>query len=158
MYFPQICGSTLTGRTFRLPHDFEGEWNILFIAFHIQHQNDVNSWIPYTESLSEKYPTLHYYELPVVGSHTRTMQTRIDEGMRSGIRDWSTRAHTIMLYVPREEFCESLDLPDDRRMYTLLVNREGHIMWAAEGPLTSAYVADDLEIAIAALHPQRFAA
>lgn len=158
MYFPQISGSNLNGRTFRLPHDFEGEWNILFIAFHIWHQNDVNSWIPYTESLLQKYSNLNYYELPVVGAYTTVGQARIDEAMRSGIRDWSTRARTITLYVPRQEFCESLELPDDRRMYTLLVNREGEIVWAAEGPLNSSYVAADLEIAIAALHPQRYAA
>jgi hypothetical protein len=158
MYFPQIRGSNLNGRTFTLPRDFEGELNILFIAFHIWHQNDVNTWLPYTENLLRKYPNLQYYELPVVGSQNSADQSRIDGAMRSGIRDWSTRARTITLYVPRQEFCESLDLPDDRRIYTLLVTRDGQIMWAAEGPLTSEYVAADLEIAICALQPQLNAA
>lgn len=158
MYFPHIRASNLNGRTFNFPQDFEGEWNILFLAFYIRHQNDVNTWLPLTESLLQKYPTLQYYELAVVGSQNSAAQARIDGGMRNGIRDWSTRARTITLYVPHQEFCESLDLPDDRRIYTLLVNREGHIIWAAEGPLTSAYVAADLELTIAALHPQRYAA
>jgi hypothetical protein len=155
MSFPQISGSTLNGRTFTLPQDFEGELNILFIAFHLQHQNDVNTWLPYTESLLPKYPNLRYYELPVVGSQNRVTQAQMDGEMRSGIPGWSTHERTITLDVPRQEFCNAVDLPDDRCIYTLLVHREGQILWAAEGPLTSEYIAADLEIAIAALQPQR---
>jgi hypothetical protein len=154
MYFPDIHGSNLNGRTFNLPHDLEGQWNILFVAFQMWHQEDVNTWLPLANELLRKYPTTHYYELPVVGLQSVASQTQINRGMRSGIRDWSTRAKTITLYVPREDFCDALDLPDDRRMYTLLVSRTGEVAWAAEGPLISANVAEDLEITLASLDVQ----
>jgi hypothetical protein len=151
MYFPYIHGSNLNGRRFHLPRQFEGEWNLLLIAFQIWHQNDVNTWIPLAERLLHVYPNFQYYELPVVGVQSDANQARIDNGMRSGLPDWSTRARTITLYICREEFCKAVELSDDRRIYALLVNREGDIAWAAEGPLRSQTVATDLEMTLATL-------
>jgi hypothetical protein len=151
MYFPHIRARNLNGRVLHLPQQLEGEWNLLLIAFQIWHQNDINTWIPLAESLLHTYSNFQYYELPVVGVQSNTTQARIDNGMRSGIPDWSTRARTITLYIAHEAFCEVLDLPDDRRIYALLVNRVGDIAWASEGPLVSQTVATDLDMTLALL-------
>ena len=56
MTFPTVNGSNLQRAKLTLPQDFEGKYNLLFIAFQQWQQDEVNTWIPLAESCEAQYP------------------------------------------------------------------------------------------------------
>ncbi len=45
----------------------------------------------------------------------------------------------------------TLDIPDEERMYVLLVNRKGEVLWRVDGPFNEDK-ARDLKFALEGLH------
>jgi hypothetical protein len=37
-------------------------------------------------------------------------------------------------YLDKQAFRKALDMPDEERIYVLLVNRKGEVLWRVEGP------------------------
>jgi hypothetical protein len=133
MKFPIVQGSNLSGKPYRLPRDFEGEYNIVVIPYERQQQDDVDTWGPLLEQLAEKYPNLRYYELPTLPDFGRVQRFFIDNGMRGGIPDPSVRARTITLYLDVRAFNSALNIPTMDDIYVLLMNREGDVLWRTNG-------------------------
>ena len=131
--FPRVEGTNLEGRRFSLPTDFGGELNVVLVAFKREQQGDVDSWMPLLKSVAETRRDLRIYELPTLGRGYRLMRSFIDGGMRRGIPDATVRAATITLYIDKTPFRESLQLPDEDRIYVLLVDRSGLVQWRTDG-------------------------
>ena len=133
MLFPTVKGSNLAGKEYTLPADFEGELNIVAVAFQMWHQNEVNTWMPLFEQMEHQVPGLRAYELPVLRSMNRVSQWMIDQGMRGGIPDLATRSRTITLYTDKERFRQALDLANEDHITILLVDRRGEVLWRTQG-------------------------
>jgi hypothetical protein len=133
MHFPIVRGTNLSGREYILPAGFEGELNIVALAFQMWHQNEVDTWIPLLTQLEQQVTGLRAYELPVIRSMNRLSQWMIDQGMRGGIPDLATRARTITLYIDKEGFRKQLGLPNENHIYVLLVDRGGQVLWRCQG-------------------------
>lgn len=146
--FPEVEGANLEKRDFRLPDDFEGEANLIFIAFRRPHQAEVESWLPLAKELVEGHPGLRFYELPTISVRGAMARRFINQGMRRGIPDPKAREVTITLYLEKEPFRQALDIPDEESIHVLLVGREGRIHWRAQGALTASSAAG-LERAVA---------
>lgn len=137
MLFPKITGQNLHGKAFALPYGLEGEFNLLVLAFHPSQQIQVQSWQPSLRSLCSHYPTLRYYELPVLAEYDHQSRVFITMSMRQQITDPDHRHIVIALYVDKDAFAQRLDLPDENSIYTLLVEREGEVLWRESGFHTS---------------------
>lgn len=142
IHFPAVTGRSLTGRTYHLPADFEGEPNLVLVAFKRRQQVDVDTWTPHLRALAARHSNLRVYELPTLGHGYRWMRGFIDGGMRRGIPDSTVRAATITLYIDKTPFRDTLGIADENRIRVLLVNRTGRILWRAEGPCTAEAEAD----------------
>jgi hypothetical protein len=136
MIFPTVKAENLEGRALTLPEDLEGAYNALFIAFQRGQQTDIDSWIPLVKQLVKEYPALAYYELPTIDRGNPLFRWWVNAGMRMGIPDKKAREVTITLYLEKQAFRKALALPDEERIYVLLVNRKGEVYWRAEGPWT----------------------
>ena len=136
--FPSVEGTSLEGEHFTLPADFKSELNVVLVAFTREQQNDVDSWTPFLKTLGASHPDLRAYELPTLGRRYRLMRSFIDGGMRRGIPDAAVRATTITLYIDKSPFRESLKLPDEDRIYVLLVDKQGSVYWQAAGRFTES--------------------
>lgn len=143
--FPTVQGSNLEGRRFTLPRDFEGDVNLVLIAFEQWHQPIVDTWLPFTRSLVAELPHVRCYELPTIQRMGWLNERMLDYAMRVGIPDVKTRRATITLYLDVPDFCRALDLPTSRQIYALLVNRAGEVLWRAAGPYTPALGAEIME-------------
>jgi len=64
--FPAVRASNLNGRPFDLPGDFEGERNLVILAFQREQQALVDSWSPAIANLLARYADLCFYELPTI--------------------------------------------------------------------------------------------
>lgn len=139
--FPTVNGVNLEGRPFQLPEDLEGEWNILVLAFWREHQDDVDTWIPLLREIAATYPTIRYYELPILWRMNPVRRFLLDQGMRMGIPDRQTRETTITLYLIKERFRAALDIENEQEIALLLVNRAGEIAWSGRGPVSGTTAA-----------------
>ncbi len=136
MQFPTVTGANLQRKKLSLPQDFQGELNLVLIAFQQWQQTQVDTWIPFARQLEDTYPRVRYYELPTIQRLNTLARTFINEGMRAGIPDPIARERTITLYLDKNAFREALQLPGEDDIYVLLLDRQGRVMWRAEGAFT----------------------
>lgn len=145
MTFPTVNGSNLQRAKLTLPQDFEGKYNLLFIAFQQWQQDEVNTWIPLAESCEAQYPGLVYYELPTIRSLNALSKFFINEGMRAGIPNSKSRSRTITLYLEKDDFRTALGLEDENHIFALLIDHQGNELWRARGSLSQSSEASLLE-------------
>lgn len=136
VHFPLVSGQNLQRKEFVFPRDFEGEFNLVMIPFKQNHQLIVNTWIPFAQDVEASFPGFVYYELPTIYEMPTLSRTFINEGMRAGIPDQTSRDRTITLYLNKEEFKTALDIPTENDIFLFIVDRQGSILWRAEGEFT----------------------
>lgn len=136
MHFPEVSGSNLLRQKVTLPHDFEGDLNLVLIAFQQWQQTVVDTWIPFVRDLEREYPGFKYYELPTIQRLNVLARTFINEGMRAGIPDPVARERTVTLYVDKVPFRQALALGPEDDIYVLLLDGAGRVLWREEGTFT----------------------
>lgn len=134
--FPRVTGSNLLRRKVSLPSELQGELNIVIMAFYQWHQSLVDTWIPAADRIASSYPQIWYYELPVLESMNALSQMFINEGMRAGIPNHSTRERTITLYLEKRNFREALGIEDEATIHILVIDRQGNLLWQESGAYT----------------------
>jgi|SRR5690349_5082126 hypothetical protein len=137
-HFPSVKASNLEKRKFNLPADFEGERNLVLVAFEREQQKDVDTWLREMKRFEELDPGFQYYELPTIQRPNALTRWFIDSGMRHGIPDRKARERTITLYLEKEPFLDALLITDQKKIYALLVDREGNVLWRSEGVFDEA--------------------
>jgi hypothetical protein len=136
MIFPTVTGSNLLRQKLTLPRDFQGELNVVFVAFQQWQQMEVNSWIPLAQELEKQTRGLYYYELPTIQSRNVFYQKFINEGMRAGIPNQTSRERTITLYLNKAAFRRNLEMRDEDHINILLVDRSGNVLSSTRGAYT----------------------
>lgn len=131
--FPRVSGRNLEGRQLDLPADFAGKLNVVLVAFKREQQTDVDSWMPFLKTITSTWPDVHIYELPTLGRRYSLMRSFIDGGMRRGIPDQAVREATITLYIEKSPFRAALKIADEERISVFLVDRDGRVLWRADG-------------------------
>ncbi len=130
--FPPVQGRNLEGRVFHLPQDFEGEFNVVIVAFERWHQTLVDTWAEWLEALMADHATLRMYELPVISHRYRLMRPMIDGGMAAGITERVVRERTLTVYTDKTHFIHALGL-DSHTITVLLLDRHGRVLWRGHG-------------------------
>jgi hypothetical protein len=151
--FPNITSADLNGRSVSLPGDFTAPFSLVFVAFEMRQQADVDSWRPFVERARRKRPTLAVFELPTIARGFRLMQFVIDNGMRSGIPDRETRAATVTLYTDVAAFMRALGVESTREIAVLVVTPTGEILARVSGRY-SEKTAAPIEKALVPPHPR----
>lgn len=146
MTFPTVNGSNLQRAKLTLPQDFEGDYNLLFIAFQQWQQDEVNTWIALAENCEARFPGLVYYELPTIRVLSGISKFFINEGMRAGIPNPKSRERTITLYLEKDDFRTALDTQDEEHIFALLIDHQGNELWRARGPYNQSSEAGLLEV------------
>jgi hypothetical protein len=145
VHFPTVSGYNLARQEFEFPRDFEGDLNLLFVAFLRRHQLIINTWLPFAQELEFSNPGLVYYELPTIDEMPVLSRTFINEGMRAGIPDPKARQRTVTLYIDTDSFMEATEIPNKNDVHILLVNRDGEILWRTTGDFEEGKGADLLK-------------
>jgi hypothetical protein len=136
--FPPLKSETLEKQAVQLPQDFQGERNLLFIAFEREQQKDIDTWLTQMKRYEDIDKGFRYYEIPTIEKMNRFMRWFINTGMRNGIPDKKARERTITLYIDKEPFKRSLQIPDEKKIYGMVVDRSGNVLWRATGPYDDA--------------------
>jgi hypothetical protein len=147
--FPNIKSADLNGRPLSLPGDFPAPFSLVFVAFEMRQQDDVDSWRPFVEQARRHRPALGVFELPTIARGFRLMQFVIDNGMRSGIPDRENRAATVTLYTDVAAFTRALGVESTKEIAVLVVTPTGGILARVSGRY-SAEAAAPIERALRA--------
>ncbi len=131
--FPSLKGADLNGRSLTLPDDFPAPFSLVFVAFEMRQQADVDSWRLFVEETRKARPSLAVFELPTIARGYRLMQFVIDNGMRSGIPDRETRAATVTLYTNVKAFMRALGIRTTRQIAVLVVTPAGEVLAHVSG-------------------------
>ncbi len=134
--FPNVFGKNLELEHFNIPSDLEGDLNLVIIPFKQWHQSLVNQWGFFLNTLESEFFNFRYYEIPTLSYGYKLMRFMIDGGMRAGIPDKSVRKRTITVYLNKNEFRKSLDIPSENTIYLFLITKKGDILWRSEGEYT----------------------
>ena len=92
MKLPQVKGSNLARQKMAFPDDFAGQINLVFIAFLRWHQDQVDESIILWNSWRKNTLDSTIMNFPPYQVGDSFYRTFLNEGMRAGIPDESTRA------------------------------------------------------------------
>jgi ATP10 protein len=140
--FPNVRGKNLLKRELNLPQDFNGDLNLVFIAFKRNQQPAIDTWIPEVKKLLSKFPKTRYYEVPTIKKFPGFVQSFINGGMRRGIPDQDSREATVTLYLDKKNFLGTLGITDEKKIYVVLVDRKGKIFGKWEDKFSAEKLAE----------------
>src|SRR5271157_1852645 len=64
--FPPLKSETLEKQAVQLPQDFQGERNLLLIAFQREQQKDTDTWLAQMKRFEDIDKGFRYYEIPTI--------------------------------------------------------------------------------------------
>ena len=135
--FPRLKARNLEGRAYQLPGDLDGELNVVIIAFQRWHQDLVDTWVPWLERLEAERPSVRFYELPTLSNMYSMARGFIDGGMAAGIPSPAARERTLTVYTDVRQALAAWRISDNRTIWTMLVDKQGRILWRGEGPYSA---------------------
>jgi hypothetical protein len=115
---------------------------VVLVAFRREQQADVDSWLPFLREQKLAERGIRVYELPTLNRSYRLIRGFIDGGMARGIPEKATREATITLYIDKSPFKKALAIASEDRIVTLIVARDGRVLWRGDGRFTPTIAAE----------------
>jgi hypothetical protein len=134
--FPSVSGWSLDKQKVTLPGGLEGQTDLLILSFAVEQKKDVDSWLPAAQALQHSNFQFRYYQLPIAERENFIFRWWEVSSMRSDETDPVTWHWIVPLFVDRQKFLRDLDIPNDKQIVVLLVDREGRVQWRSSGPIT----------------------
>lgn len=134
--FPDISSYNLAKARVNFPGGFAGQINLLLISFQPEQRKQIDSWMPVAQALQHTNFNFHWYQLPVSSSELWIFRWWDNASMRSDETDPETWPWIVPLYLDKDSFRHSLQIPGEKQISVLLVDRQGNVLWRAEGPMT----------------------
>ena len=135
--FPSVTGYSLDKQKVSLPGDLEGQTDLLLISFKEEQQADIDSWLPAAQALQHSNFQFRYYQLPVAERENFVFRWWESSSMRSDQTDPETWHWIVPLWVDRKKFFDDLQIPNEKQVVILLIDRQGHILWRASGAMSA---------------------
>lgn len=135
--FPSITAYGLDKQKVTLPSGMQGQIDLLLLSFAPEQQKDVDSWMQTAQALQHSNFQFRYYQLPISGRENFVFRWWETSSMRSDESDPEAWHWIVPLFVDQHKFLQQLNIPNQKSVVALLVNRQGQILWRASGPITS---------------------
>lgn len=134
--FPDLTAYNLAKQKLNLPSGFVGQVNLLLISFQPEQRKQIDSWMAVAQALQHTDFNFRWYQMPVSSSELWIFRWWDNSSMRSDETDPETWPWIVPLYVDKDGFRHSLHIPGEKQISVLLVDRQGNVLWRAEGPMT----------------------
>jgi hypothetical protein len=139
--FPSVEANSLNKQRYLLPQDFGGQVNLVLISFAREQQTAVDSWLPAARQAEQQYADLRYYELPTTSKENLLYRWWFNSALRSNNADPALNGRILTLYVSKRHFLHTLDIPNEKQIAVLLVDRSGQVLWKTAGAYTASKAA-----------------
>ena len=134
--FPSVTAYSLDKQKVSFPGGMEGATDLLLLSFRTEQQPDIDSWMAAAQALQHSSFQFRYYELPIAEKENFIFRWWETSSMRSDQTDPETWHWIVPLWVDRKSFFADLQIPNEKQIVVLLVDRQGHIFWRSSGPMT----------------------
>ncbi len=134
--FPQITTYSLDKAKVNLPADLAGRVNLLLISFEPEQQKEIDTWFSTAQALQHTNFDFRWYRMPVATRENFVFRWWENSSMRSDETDPETWHWIVPLYVNKDEFRRSLQIPNEHSIVALLTDKQGRVLWRASGALT----------------------
>ncbi|MFT4114776.1 hypothetical protein [Silvibacterium sp.] len=134
--FPDVVSFSLDKARVQLPTGLEGRLNLLLVSFEPEQQKDVETWYPAAEALQHTNFAFRWYRLPVAARENFVFRWWDNSSLRSDETDPETWHWIVPIYVNKDDFRHSLQIPNENEIVALLVDKEGHVLWRSSGVMT----------------------
>jgi len=141
LVFPSLEARDLETRLVKLPAGFEGERNVVLVAFRREQQDAVDSWVQWLEARAEADPGLRFYELPTLGTQWSPARRVIDGGMAAAIRDPAVLRRTLTIYTDVRRVTAGLGIDTTDTISLFVVDGTGVVHWRGSGEFDAATAA-----------------
>lgn len=131
--FPSVAARNLQGLNTTLPDAFDGERNVVLVAFQRNHQVLVDSWVPWLEKRSATDPGLRFYEVPTIGRIWAPVRNFIDGGMAASISEPTILQRTLTVYGDVNRLTRPLGIENRSTISIFLVEQSGRVRWHGTG-------------------------
>ncbi len=135
--FPAVAGDALDGTRFVTPRDLAIGRTVAMIGFALEHKPELESWVPYIDTLVRSRPDVRARLLIALGT-PKWMRRGILTAMKAAVQAPELRASTIPLFLDVDAFARSLGISDRAHLTLLLVEPDGRITWRGSGPFSDA--------------------
>lgn len=136
LVFPPVTAYSLDKQKVTLPGGMEGQTDLLLVSFETEQQKDIDSWMPVAEALQHSSFQFRYYQLPVFGRENFIFRWWDASSLRTDETDPQLLHWIVPLFIDRQKLIKDLDVPNQKQVVVLLVNRQGQILWRGSGPMT----------------------
>ena len=137
--FPAVSGTSLGGKIYQIPKDFQGKPVVLLIGYKQRSQFDLDRWIL---GLVQLQTPVRIVEIPTIkGLIPGMFANRIDEGMRNGIpeEDWGS---VITVYDEAEPIVNFTGNENGSNGRIVLLDQKGKVIWFADRGYSAGQVKD----------------
>lgn len=134
---PALTTYSLDKTKVNLPSDLEGKVNLLLISFESEQSKDIDTWMPTAEALQHMNFLFRYYRMPVSGEENFIFRWWDTSSLRSVETDPLTWHWIIPLYTNKADFRHALNIPNEKEIVLVLVDKTGQVLWKTSGPMTS---------------------
>ncbi|HEX3436721.1 MAG TPA: hypothetical protein VHT24_08120 [Pseudacidobacterium sp.] len=132
--FPALSAFSLDKAKVNLPADFAGKANLLLISFQPEQAKDIETWMPFAQALQHMNFNFRYYKMPVSNPENMIYRWWDTSSLRSVESDPESWHWVVPLYINKEDFRRSLNIPNEKDIVALLTDKNGQILWRAAGP------------------------
>ncbi|HZU08469.1 MAG TPA: hypothetical protein VFA02_01090 [Pseudacidobacterium sp.] len=134
--FPNLNAENLAKTKLNLPSDFAGKANLLLIYFEPEQAKVVDTWMPFAQALQHMNFNFRYYKMPVSNPENLIFRWWDTSSLRSVEADPETWPWIIPLYTNKQDFRRALEIPNEKDIVAVLVNKSGQVLWRSSGKFT----------------------
>jgi hypothetical protein len=131
---PKVSSDTLSKQRLTLPADFHTDRNLLLLYFDLTQQPDVDSWDTVFDRWRASDPSLTAYTSLVSSQKNFLSRWWQNSSLRSAAPDSSRWPTTLPLYVDKHAFDRRLQIPSEKQVVLLLLDRTGRVLSRVSGP------------------------
>jgi hypothetical protein len=152
--FPVMITYSLDKAKVNLPSDFEGKANLLLISFEPEQSKDIETWMPTAQALQHMNFQFRYYRMPASNQENFIYRWWDTSSLRSVETDPETWHWIIPLYTNINSFRRALNIPNEKEIAVVLVDKTGQVLWMTSGRMTNEKKAALTNAVAAATHLQ----
>ncbi len=134
--FPALATYSLDKAKINLPAGFEGKVNLLLVSFEPEQTNEVATWMSVAQAIQHMNFQFRYYKMPVSNQENMIYRWWDSSSLRSVETDPETWHWIIPLYTNKDKFRSALNIPNEKEIVLLLVDKTGQVLWRTSGKIT----------------------
>ncbi|MCU1248145.1 MAG: hypothetical protein JWQ49_1174 [Edaphobacter sp.] len=134
---PEVHATSFSNEAVNLPEGLKGKVGVLVLGFSKNSREADSAWGKRLAADYGEFPTVVYYEMPVLAAAPRMMRGLIVKSIKSSVPA-REQAHFVVI-VENEaawKMVTHYGRPDDP--YVLVVDSHGSVVWQTQGAVTDA--------------------